>query len=76
MKHRVYQAIITAIKSGNLAEPFTSQDFQNSCPGFRNGTYNTFLFKHRCNNPGGNSELFVKVSPGHFKCVRPFKYGL
>lgn len=76
MKHKVYQAIIKAIRAGKLAEPFTSENFKNSCPGFGKGTYNAFLYKHSCGNPGGNSELFKKVAPGRFKCVRPFKYGL
>ena len=76
MGHKVYHAVVKAIRVGKLTEPFTSQDFKNSCPGFGNGTYNAFLYKHCCGNPGGNSELFEKVAPGQFKCVRPFKYGL
>ena len=76
MRHKVYQTIVTAIRTGKLSEPFTTRDFQNSCPGFGNGTYNAFLYKHCCGNSGGNSELFLKVQPGKFECLRPFKYGL
>jgi hypothetical protein len=75
MKHKVYEAIVKAIKTGKLTEPFTMQDFQMSCPGLGNGTYNAFLYKHSKGNPGGNSELFERVAPGQFRCLRPFKYG-
>jgi len=76
MKHKVYQAIVKAIRAGELSEPFTVLDFQKSCSGFGNGTYNSFLYKHSRGNPGGNSELFDKIAPGQFTCLRPFKYGL
>lgn len=75
MKHKVYKAIINAIKAGALTEPFTKQDFQMCRPGLGHGTYNAFLPKHTKGNPGGNSELFERVRPGHFRCLRPFKYG-
>ena len=48
--------------------------FRLACPGFGKGTYQAFLDKHSFRNPGGNSELFLRVSPGQFKCIRPFKY--
>jgi hypothetical protein len=76
MRHKVYEAIVRAIKVGQLTEPFTMQDFESSCPGFGNGTYNAFLYKHTKGNKGGNSELFKGVAPGKFRCLRPFKYGL
>lgn len=76
MKHRVYTAIIKAIKDRRMTEPFSTKDFELCCPGFEKGTYNAFLYKHTKNNPGGNSELFVKIAPGRFQCLRPFKYGL
>jgi hypothetical protein len=75
MTHKVYKAIIKAIKAGELTEPFTKQDFQMCCPGLGDGTYNAFLPKHAKGNPGGNSELFERVRPGQFRCLRPFKYG-
>jgi len=76
MAHNVYCCIVSAINSGTLIEPFTTDDFRKTCPGFATGTYNTFLHKHSLANPGGNSELFERVSPGKFRCLRPFKYGL
>lgn len=76
MAHKVYSAIVTAIKNGTLQEPFTKSDFRKACPGFGDGTYNAFLDKHSKGNPGGNSELFERVAPGKFRCLRPFRYGL
>jgi hypothetical protein len=74
--HAVYSAIVKAVKSGQLKEPFGNQEFRSNCPGFGEGTYRAFLHKHRKGNPGGNSELFELVSKGRFRLVRPFKYGL
>jgi len=76
MAHAVYGSIVNAVKAAKLKEPFSKADFKKACPGFGLGTYNAFLDKHTVGNPGGNSELFARTSPGLFKCVRPFKYGL
>lgn len=76
MTHEVYASLVNAIKNGAILEPFTKKDFKNACPGFGSGTYNAFLWKHQVGNKGGQSELFIKVSPGKFKLVRPIKYGL
>lgn len=76
MVHKVYRAIVRAVKIGWLSEPFSSEDFKQACPGFAPGTYRTFLAKHAKGNPGGNSELFVRVALGRYRCIRPFKYGL
>jgi hypothetical protein len=76
MAHEVYRAIVGAIRAGALGEPFSKENFRTACPGFGNGTYNAFLDKHRRGNPGENSELFERVSPGEFKCLRPFRYGV
>ncbi len=75
-KHIVYTAIVEAVKDGRLIEPFSNNDFRRACPGLGEGTYNAFLYKHRVDNPGGQSELFERTSPGQFKLVRPLKYGL
>lgn len=32
--HRVYQAIVKAVREGQLAEPFTPKDVRRTCPGF------------------------------------------
>jgi len=75
-RHKVYACTVEAVKGGRLTEPFTKEDFRAACPGFGNGTYNTFLDKHRVGNLGGNSELFERVALGRFRLVRPTKYGL
>ena len=75
-RHRVYHAIVKAVKQGNLREPFGVDDFRRACPGFGRGTYNAFLHKHALGNPGKNSELFERVSEGFFQCLRPFRYDL
>jgi hypothetical protein len=75
-KCEVYSCIVKGIKSGSLQEPFTAKDFKKACPNFGKGTYNAFLWKHRVGNKKKLIELFVKVSPGKFKLVRPLEYGL
>jgi len=75
-RHRVYSGIVRAVRSGELVEPFGKADFRRVCPGFKDGTYRAFLYKHRLGNPGGKSELFELVSPGQFRLLRPIRYGL
>lgn len=74
--HKVYGAIVAAVRSGMLPEPFSKMDFRNACRGLGNGTYNAFLDKHSQGNPGGNSELFKRTGPGRFICLRPFRDNL
>ena len=76
MPHLVYASIVRAVRSGRLKEPFSVHDFRSACPGLGEGTYNAFLHKHSVGNMGAASELFVRVVPGKFKCVRPFDYNL
>jgi hypothetical protein len=73
-KHKVYLSIVKAIKNGELQEPFTVKDFKRACPNLGEGTYPVFLNKHRVGNPGGNTELFIRIAPGLFKMVRPYRY--
>ena len=68
--------VLNGVKNGSLQEPFTNKDFKKACPNFGKGTYNAYLWKHRVGNKQKKIELFVKVSPGKFKLVRPLKYGL
>ena len=75
-RHSVYAAIVVAVRSGELQEPFGLAGFRRACPGFGEGTYKAFLYKHRLGNPGGNTELFELVRPGRFKLLRPLRYGL
>ena len=74
--HRVYSAIVRAVKNGKLKEPFMQDDFRRACPGLGKGTYQAFLYKHRKANPGGASELFAMIGPGAFRLLRPFLYNL
>jgi hypothetical protein len=74
--HKVYSAIVQAIKSSKLKEPFGQDDFRRACPGLGEGTYNAFLYKHRRDNPGGASELFEMIASGKFRVLRPFRYDL
>jgi hypothetical protein len=74
--HMVYSKIIQAVKKGYLKEPFTQANFRRACPGLGDGTYQAFLYKHRKENPGGQSELFEMVGPGRFRLLLPFRYGL
>jgi hypothetical protein len=74
--HKVYSAIVQAVKSGQLKEPFGQDDFRYACPNLGEGTYQAFLYKHRKGNPGGASELFEIFAPGKFRLLRPFRYDL
>jgi predicted aspartyl protease len=47
---RVITTIDGALASGRLKEPFSNEDFRAACPGFGEGTYNAFLWKHRKGN--------------------------
>lgn len=71
---KVYPAIIKAVEAGDLVEPFTRADFRQACPGFADGTYRVLLSKHRAGNPGGRSELFVRVGHGLYRLLRPIKH--
>ena len=75
--HKVYGALVEAVTGGRLAEPFGQADFRRACPGFAEGTYRAFLWKH---SRGGQREptdtvLLERSAPGRFRLVRPFKYG-
>lgn len=74
--HHIYSAIVQAVKSGLLKEPFTQADFRKACPSCGEGTYKAFLHKHRQGNLGGESELFELVQRGRFCLLRPFRYDL
>lgn len=75
MAHKVYGLIVKVIKDGKLVEPFNMNDFRKACPGLKEGTYGTFLPKHRKGKSGADSKLFERVASGKYKVIRPFKYG-
>ena len=76
MAHKTYGAIVRAVKARTIKEPFTAKDLRNGGLGIPHNTCGTFPHKHAVGNPGNNSELFERVAPGKFRCLRPFKYGL
>lgn len=76
MGHRVYAAIVDAVRTGRLQEPFSPGQFREACPGLGEGTYRAFLAKHRVGNLGDQSELFEWTAPASFRLVRPIRYGL
>lgn len=67
---RIVGSIRSATREGRLCEPFSNEDFQKVCPGFGNGTYNAFLWKHSRGNPGGQTEFFEKVAANRFCLIR------
>ena len=58
-KRKTIQRIRDAVCDGILEEPFSPREINNVL-GIRWG--GTFLPKHRAGNPGGNTELFVRVN--------------
>ena len=57
-KSKTIQRIRDAVCDGILEEPFSAREIDNVL-GIRWG--GTFLPKHRVGNPGGYTELFVRV---------------
>jgi hypothetical protein len=60
-------AIYGAVKAKRLFEPFDADAVRRACPGWAERTYHVFLAKHAVGNPGKNTELFVRVSPGRYR---------
>jgi len=68
MAHRVYGAIVRAVRCGTLCEPFNAADFRKTYAGFGDGTYGAFLPKHAARNPGGSCADFAgseEMKPEH-----------
>jgi len=63
------EEIYRAVRSGKLQEPFDADMVRRACPGWADRTYNAFLPKHEVDNPGGNSKLFKRTSPGFYKTI-------
>jgi hypothetical protein len=74
--HKVYAALVEAVSAGRIVEPFGAADFRAGCPGFAEGTYRAFLWKHSGSDKveAKDSVLLERTRPGRFKLVRPFKY--
>lgn len=60
MKHKIYSAIVQAVNDGRLVEPFGTKEFRKNCPGFGEGTYQAFLYKHKIGNKKNYSVLLNK----------------
>ena len=59
------QHIREAVRTGRLRQPFGAQDLV--AIGVLPSTAAAFPPKHAVGNPGGNSELFVRVSRGLYR---------
>lgn len=66
-ERKTVKLIREAVKSIKLKEPFTAEDVHKACPSIPLSTCRTFLPKHRVGNPGGYTELFIRVSKGLYK---------
>ena len=64
---RLIQEIRQAVQDGRLAEPFNSADVLRAGVRCTASTPGRFLPKHRVGNPGGNTELFVRVDTGKYR---------
>jgi hypothetical protein len=78
MRYReVYRSLVDAVAEGRLTEPFSSVDFRRACPGFLEGTYRAFLWKHSSGRGGetrgADVALLERTAPGKFRLIRPFK---
>ena len=58
--------IYTAVKSGNLEQPFNAAMLKQACPGWALRTYSVFTGKHAVGN-GKTTELFVPVARGLYR---------
>ena len=64
---RLIREIRKAVRDGRLAEPFNSADVLEAGVRCAQSTPGTFLPKHCVGNPGGNTELFVRVCEGKYR---------
>ena len=76
MAHKVYIAIILAVRKGKLKEPFIAADVRRACPEINPTTPGTFLPKHAEGNRRGDSKLFERICCGSYRLLHPIKYGL
>ena len=69
MKHEgsLIREIRRAVRDGRLNEPFGAGDVIRAGICRARSTPGTFLPKHRVGNPGGNSELFVRVASAKYR---------
>ena len=65
-QRKVAQRIVTAVQRGALSPHFKPQQISRAVK-ISLDTARVFLDKHRIGNPGGFSELFVRVSRGVYR---------
>jgi hypothetical protein len=61
--------VYAAVRSGNLAQPFSAETVKRACPGWAEGTYRNFFNKHRVGNARGMTELFVRRASNRFEII-------
>ena len=66
MGRETIRRIRAAVRVGKLHEPFKASEV-NKLLGIH--WAGTFLPKHRVENPGGDTELFVRVAKGRYRLV-------
>lgn len=59
--------IYEAVRVGRLLQPFDANAVKRACPGWADRTCHVFLGKHAKGNPGGNTELFLRMAPGLYR---------
>lgn len=64
MPKQTFTSIQSAVNSGRLRTPFKPSEVNKVLKITFAGT---FLPKHRVGNPGGNTELFVRLDRGLYK---------
>ena len=64
---QLIEEIHAAVEEGRPKEPFSPNDVIRAGVQCDPVTPATFLPKHRVGNPGGNTELFIRVSKGRYK---------
>jgi hypothetical protein len=67
---RFVSAVQIAVVVGRLPERFRVKDVRQTCPGWADRTYNTFLAKHRRGNPGGYTEHFERHTDGTYSLLK------
>lgn len=66
----ILQSIQQAVANGRLREPFSASDFREACPGWGQGTYNAWLWKHYTGNPGGYRSYVRRLAKGKFELIK------
>ena len=61
--------VYAAVRSGNLAQPFSAETVKRACPGRSEATYRNFFNRHRVGNPGGMAEMFVRRAWNRFEII-------